>query len=378
MLIILPVIGHPRDSKRVSMLQEAGFEVTGLAFEREYYKGRMPTCEVLTLGKIQNGEYFKRLFKIFIAIPKVRKAIRGCNVVYTSGPDMAFLAILANFFLKKPVVLEVGDIQKGQIEASLKGQIIRLFDKFTINRSSMLVATASGFITGYYRKLLKSDTPAIIIENKLDSIFFKETGVDTLLLKPSMPDRPLHIGYFGVLRSNWSFEVLEYLAMHFSDNIKIYIAGIPAIDMTLFNRVISHKNIEYLGKYKSPEGLPNIYKNVDIIWACYPDPTFENTNPLWRWAQLVCRSNRFYESCFYQKPIITLKNSGDGVEVEKHDIGLIIENQEVEAVVKSVMNVSRENLKQWKINIGNLQRKVFLYTDEVEKLKISIKKLVTK
>lgn len=377
-LIILPVIGHPRDSKRVYMLQKAGFEVTGLAFEREYYKGRMPSCEISTLGKVQNGRYFDRIFKIIFAIPKVRKVLKNCDAVYASGPDMAFLAILSNVFLRKPVILEVGDIQKGQIESGIKGKLIRFFDKITINNSSLLIATASGFITGYYRKLLKSNTPAIIIENKLDNLSLEQSSENTIESKVPILDRPLSVGYFGVLRSEWSFKVLEHLAISFPEKINICIAGIPSIDTVLFNKVTAIDNIEYLGKYKSPGDLSTIYKKVDIMWTCFPDPSLDNSNPLWRWAQLICRSNRFYESCFYKKPIIALKNSGDGIEVEKYDIGLIIENQQVESVVKSIMGISPEKYSVWKTNTEKLPQKVFLYTDEVEKLRTSITKLIQK
>ena len=37
-LFFLQVVGHPRDSKRIQMLQDEGFEVEAIAFERKYHK----------------------------------------------------------------------------------------------------------------------------------------------------------------------------------------------------------------------------------------------------------------------------------------------------------------------------------------------------
>ena len=36
---LLRVLGQPRDSKRISMLQEAGFTVEVGAFQRDYHSG---------------------------------------------------------------------------------------------------------------------------------------------------------------------------------------------------------------------------------------------------------------------------------------------------------------------------------------------------
>ncbi len=55
-LSVLPLLGHPRDSKRIAMLQQAGFNVEAVAFERDYHTGRMPDCPVESLGKIPNTQ----------------------------------------------------------------------------------------------------------------------------------------------------------------------------------------------------------------------------------------------------------------------------------------------------------------------------------
>ena len=45
-LSVLPVLGQPRYSKRITMLQELGFNVEVVTFERDYHRGRIPNCDI--------------------------------------------------------------------------------------------------------------------------------------------------------------------------------------------------------------------------------------------------------------------------------------------------------------------------------------------
>lgn len=47
------------------MLQESGFAVEAVAFERDYHSGRLPTCRVESLGRIENGKYLKNIETVF-------------------------------------------------------------------------------------------------------------------------------------------------------------------------------------------------------------------------------------------------------------------------------------------------------------------------
>ena len=75
-LSVLPLLGHPRDSKRITMLQQAGFTVEAVAFERDYHTGRMPDCKVESLGRIAHGRYLQRILKMVTALPAMRRASR--------------------------------------------------------------------------------------------------------------------------------------------------------------------------------------------------------------------------------------------------------------------------------------------------------------
>ena len=59
--MVLPLLGHPQESKRVEMLEACGFEVKVAAFVRQYHEGRLPDAAVAILGRIQHGQYLRSL-----------------------------------------------------------------------------------------------------------------------------------------------------------------------------------------------------------------------------------------------------------------------------------------------------------------------------
>lgn len=367
-LSVLPVLGQPRHSKRISMLQGSGFDVEVVAFERDYHKGRLPDCNIKSLGKISHSKYLQRVFKLIKAFQILRNAIKNNDIIYASGPDMAYLTLLAGIGFRKPIVLEVGDIREIQIVKGFVGNFVRIVDKYLVQKCSLLVSTTPAFINEYYKKWLNVKIPSIVLENKLEKNCYKKVFKNKT--------NKIRIGYFGLLRCNWSWEVLKNLAILNPDNIEIILAGYPINPKGIPEKANAINNIRYLGEYKSPDDLSRLYGQVDLIWAVYPGPEVVEKNQ--RWAQMVCRSNRFYESCYFQTPLISLKNSGDGIEVKKYNIGLIIDNQNINDVISKIEQISIKDLNYWKINMENVPQDVFVYTTEIEELKKSILQIIGK
>lgn len=361
-LSVLPVLGQPRYSKRISMLQESGFDVEVVAFERDYHKGRLPNCNIKSLGKISHGKYLQRVFMFIKAFPILRNAIKNNDIVYASGPDMAYLALLAGMGLRKPVVLEVGDIREIQVIKGFVGNFVRIVDKYLVQKCSLLVSTAPDFINEYYEKWLNVKLPSIVLENKLEKNCDKEVFENRT--------NKIRIGYFGLLRCNWSWEVLKNLAILNPDNIEIILAGYPINPESIPEKVKAINNIMYLGEYKSPDDLSKLYGQVDLVWACYPYPQDGDWN--WKWA----RTNRFYESACFKKPMIVLEDSGDADIVKEKKIGKIIPLSDVTNAVKILGDINFEELNVWSKNIKKLPHSVYLYTTEKEELKKSILEII--
>lgn len=351
------------------MLQQAGCAVEAVAFERDYHQGRPPTCPVTSLGRIPHGRYLQRAFRLLAAQPKIRRALRRADVSYASGADMALAGLLAGIGLRRPMVLEVGDIRRVQVAQGWSGRLSRALDRFLGRRIALLVVTAAGFVDGYYRDRLGLNVPSLVVENKLDEEAMPPRGARAPappLLRPDGSRRPLRIGYFGVLRCEWSWQLLEGMARRYPEEIAVVAAGYPMSPADLPERARGLANVEYLGQYRSPQDLPDLYARVDVVWMGYPDP--RTLDPDWRWAQAVCRSNRFYESGYFAKPTIALAGGADGAEIARLGIGLVLEDPDDESVVSAIRAIRDEDLRRWQHRLEALPRSLFVYTDETERL----------
>lgn len=371
-LFLLQVVGHPRDAKRIKMLQDEGFEVEALAFERKYHKGRMPDCHVTKLGVIEHGNYIARLLKFIKVLPVVRSGILRNDFIYASGQDMAFLGYLAGLWLGKPIAMEVGDLTSIQTASGLKGKVFRMFDAWLTSRYSLLVVISEGFLNTYYRKWLRVKTIGLVLQNKLEGGPFMSNKADLPALHVDdhfASDRALKIGYFGLLRDYWSWQILTTLAAQHPKRFEVVLAGLPINPANIFELATNFPNVTYLGEYRSPEDLPSLYQQVDMIWACYPEIKIDDWNLRWG------RPNRFYESCFFKKPCFAREGSLFADDVKRYNIGCLIRDIDVQKVVDQIAATAHKHFKEWHESMLKLPQDVYLYTNEGRDLANEIRKL---
>jgi len=364
-LSLLPVVGQPRFARRIAMLQEQGAEVRGLAFDRPYHKGRPPDCRLDVLGEIPHGRYLLRMRVFLRSIGVIRRRIKEAEVVYAFGLDMLLLGWLASLFLNKPLVLEIGDIRAIQTTGGLKGRLFRGLDKWLVRRADLVVFTAEDFYRRYYQGWLGLRLNHRIIENKID---FPVTPVAP---KSLTDDDTLVIGYFGVLRCEWSVRALAALADAYPDRLHIKVAGFSLLPAALLEDLDRRDNVTVQGPYRSPGDLPGIYGEVDMIWASYAPIAADDWNL--RWA----RTNRFYEACAFGRPLVTRQGSNDGKWVAEYDIGLTLDAVEPEQVVTRFQEVSPAVLRRWQENMRALPSSVFACTDEASSLHEAMRELVS-
>ena len=372
-LFFLQVVGHPRDSKRIQMLQDEGFEVEAIAFERKYHKGRPPNCKLTNLGFIRNKKYFERFIKILIELPKIRKFIKRNEIIYASGQDVAFASLISGLGFRKPIIMEVGDIASLQTGHGILGKIIRKIDKIITSQYALLIVISEGFLNIYYKKWLNLSIPAMVIKNKLEPNIvgqdYKKFRANSKHFKIKQKN-PLRIGYFGLLRDYWSWKVLSTLATRFPNQFEIIFAGYPINPLNIENRLKNFRNMHYLGEYKSPIDLPFIYNQVDMIWACYPEIKKNDWNLKWG------RPNRFYESCFFAKPCFARDYSLFAEDVKNYNIGCLIKDVDVDKVVSQISNISTKDYSNWKKSLDNLPPKFFLLSNESKQLADNIRKIL--
>ncbi|MFM1916705.1 MAG: hypothetical protein RJB01_220 [Actinomycetota bacterium] len=371
-LAVLPVLGQPRHAKRIEMLKQAGFEVRAAAFERPYHKGRLPKCELVVLGTIEHGKLLRRIWRLLRAIPALRREICSSDCIYASGLDSALLAICASFPRALPLAMEVGDIREAQTAPRMHGVVMRMLDRFVCRHASLLAVTAEKFYSVYYKSWIGAHTPAVVLENKLEKGFVDSLAVSARIASPDgtpLVDRPMRIGYFGLLRCPWSWDVLRDLAANHRERVELVIAGRAIEPSDLEEQAKAFPNMRYLGEYKSPQDLERLYTQVDLVWACYPPLGSHDWNL--RWA----RPNRFYESCCFFRPLLSREGSCDSVDVRRFGIGLCINEDEPHAAASRIAEITPEDLTRWRASMMEVPRSVYTYTDEVARLGVAIRSM---
>ena len=372
-LAILHTLGQPRLAKRLDNLEAKDFELSAVAFARDYHSGRLPKCPTTVVGHAHQGRYLQRLTSILRAIPKVRRAIGGADAIYAFSPDMAMLAVLSRGFRKVPIVLEVGDITPIQTATGWRGRLFRTLDRFITKRCQLIVSTTPRFIDEFYRKWLKVETPAIVLENKVEQSYAEAVRSGRIPRPPARTEtQKIRIGYFGALGCHWTMEVLTSLASRHGDRFEVLLGGFawPWLGLEDYRR--RAPSMEHFGEYKSPNDLPNLYGAVDLTWGCYQPIAPEDWNL--RWA----RPNRFYESCTFGVPLVSRAGSCDAVDVERFGIGLIVSSENPEETADFVAKmVDRDRIREWRTNMERVPFSAFGYTDEFDRLATTIRSLVT-
>ncbi len=348
------------------MAQRGGIESTVAAFERDYHGGRMPSCSVTRLGKIKRNAYFQRLPQLIAACLKVRKAARGSDIIYAFGLDMAILALCASAFRRQRVVLEVGDLTSVQIRAGVVGKAFRRFDAFVTGRCGLLVTTTEQFLNRYYRDWLGVRTDGIVLENKVEEEF-----ADSVCRPPKpansggtpLVDRPLRIGWFGLLRCPWTWNVLKSLAQRHPGKFEVVVAGFPLAPSDLHEQCRGLTNVNYLGEYRSPGGLAELYAQVDVVWACSHPRGDADFMHMW------ARTNRFYESCLFARPLICRAGTADGDVVSATGIGTCIAGPDEGAALEHMTALTPALVQKWAAASLGLPKSVYSYTAEGNRLR---------
>lgn len=371
-LCILSNLRHPMQVERVSMLRRAGFDVEAQAFERGGFAGgSLPDCPVELLGEIRNRAYASRAVKLLASVRKARAAIRRNDVVYAFGPDLGAMALLAGAGLGKPMVMEIADIQPIQVGKGPASRLIRFADKAAAERSRLLTLTADGY-KNYYRDWLGAKTPSITIENKMDAEFAEmarngrgsepqdgESSQDA----DADPDAaaPIRIGWFGMLRDEWTLRTLECLQADESGRFDVAMSGKIGSAMRDFQRrADAMPNARYAGEFDWPSGVAALYRRADIAMVCYP-PEIP-----FGW----CRSNRLYQACLFHTPIAVRADTADAELVAERDVGLIIRESAPAAAAERIAEIRRSDLRRWRVNMASLSDSLYASDsdDDAERL----------
>jgi succinoglycan biosynthesis protein ExoL len=328
-VFIAPTSSQPRYHKRVDHLKHHG-NVSVFAFKRGYYNKNSFSTDVsfYSLGIIEDGKYFQRIFSFIKAIRTIRKSI---NI----GPDCFYYAmsfdclLIARLCGIKKGFYEIGDLR---ITQQKKGLLTNI-EAYLLKRISGLVLTSKYFYENFYKtKAIVPKSKVFIIDNKVNNYY---RGKRPLILNKS--SKRIRIGLIGLLR----YKVpIEYLLKYVKNRPNSHIIECYG-DGPLVNLIKDYvcENIRFYGAFKNPEDLLPIYKSIDVSFVVY-DYSSLNVR--------LAIPNKLYESAFFGVPILCGQNTALSEEAKSWKIGKTICLESMSAFENSLNKVTNNWIQESK------------------------------
>jgi len=259
--------------------------------------------------------------------------------------------------------VEIGDIREVLVSAGLVAQVIQVLDSAVVRAADGLVVTSSRFVEDYYQGV-RGITPrrVLVLENKIDYATWRalEDQIQEVRSSrtPGTPQDVFTIGYFGILRCPFTWRVLSSWAAADPEHRRVLVRGHLGEGAPSAEEMAVAPGVTYGGAYRWPQELPDLYGQVDMVCAAAPVRTDHLDNKAW------ARANRFYESCWFQKPLLVSKGGGDEPDVMEFGIGMGVPFDKPREAVEAISAINGEDLARWKEGLLRVPRWVYVETED--------------
>jgi len=280
-----------------------------------------------------------------------RRTLAKADVLYAINFDNALLAAFVWRLMggRQPLVMEVADVQPAMIGAGMVARVFRSLERMALRRSALLVTSSIAFDDNYFRPLQHWDGKTFLLENKVYPHRPQPQTVERRL--PVGP--PWVVGYFGVLRCQTSWHMIQRIAAVCNGRVTFLLSGFPTFtDGSTFRaEVDATRWVEYTGPYNYAEDLPGLYSRVHMTW-CFD---FENPTANSRWLL----PNRVYESGLFGVPMLSEGGTATGDKVRELAAGWVLEG-DIEAELTTLLQqLQSEDWSHRAALVASLPREVF-------------------
>lgn len=344
----LAFFGHDaREStvrKRVAAFRRNGLEVVTCTYLRRAPEpSEPPDAANIHLGVTRDRNYMLRLLKLVAAVPRIvahRQRIRDADIIYARNLDMLLLAAAARLVSRSraQLIYEVLDVQRLMLREDVVGRAARALERGMLARCDMLVVSAPDFMRHYFHPLQKFSGRWHLMENKPGP-----EAVHALLGRtPRVPvaGPPWTIGWFGTLRCSKSLDVLCKVADRVGPLVRIVMRGRPSEEdlsvAQIEQAIAGRSNMAYLGPYRSPDDLADIYSDVHFSWSV--DYLDEGSNSDW------LLPNRVYEGGLHGVAAIARAETATGDYVEQRQLGWALGEPLVESLEAFLQTLDMQRL----------------------------------
>lgn len=334
--------------RRVAMVICGGARVTVAGFRRGSgalcppVEGFAPD-KVQCLGQTQNAKLVQRVGMVlraaFVSLlgRGVDVSIRP-DVIVARNLEMLALAMVLRLRLGPvPVCYELLDIHRLMLGHGAMGRVLRALERAMMRRCGLILISSMAFDRNYLTPLQSSKTPVFLVENK--PLGFGSARVTAPPDRPASADGgPLVIGWFGILRCNWSLGCLDAVTRAHPGAFRVVLRGKPALDAVPdFHRIVkANPDLHFEGSYSWPTDLPGIYASVDLAWLI--DRYDAGLNSDW------LLPNRLYEGAGQGSVPIVLQGTEVARRVGQAGFGVVIPKADPESVAQVLRALTRAEL----------------------------------
>ena len=333
---IMNSVGDPHLNKRIDEFLQKGYKVRLYGFDRNTATARRD--DVVIIGTFSNAMSYGSRLGIYI------KGIRGLfrsltdneGIWYYQGLDVAMFATWFN--PNKKYIYEECDLVHTNVGNKWLRSLLERIDKRIIRKAHRTVFTSEGFIDYHYGAGKTAPTNIVVVPNRLPACVLQQQAED---LPHSTDVSHLRFAFVGGLRYRSLVSIAKLIATNFP-NHEFHFYGFVSPKLRQ-EELPKGENIFYHGAFKSPDDLPSIYSNIDVVVSTY-DVASDNV----RYAE----PNKLYEAIFFRRPIVVSSGTFLAKKVERLGIGYSVNpynEQEVVALVKEVesnYNEKTESLSQ--------------------------------
>lgn len=329
-IFILATQDNTNNIKRIDEFVENGYQVEAYSFFRgSEVKNKPKTVEIQNIGQFTNDLPYKKRFGIMRKGIKyvLDKTKKDDCVYYLIRQDIAMIYV---FLCNRPYIYEEADMTHVTFGNKFVRGAFELLDKYIIKKSVLSVFRSEGFILYHYGD--KRPNNIYVIPNRLDksilSLASKNKVLDT---------NHIRFGFVGVIRYETIHHFAEIILKNFPQH-EVHYYGINGTqkDEVATDHLKLYKNFYFHGKFSNPVDLPSIYENIDIVLSAYDLSAVNH-----KYAE----PNKYYESIYFQTPIVVSDGGFLAKKVKELGVGYAIDVKDDEGLKSFV-----SGLTEWDIH----------------------------
>jgi hypothetical protein len=300
-----------------------------------------PNITYEIIGTFEDGKYFNRFLNYLklIILLYSKYGLRKKHL-YVVGID---LRIISALILNADVDYVISDIVWLYFKG-IKKKVFKPIDLFLARKSNTVIFTSMGFYEAHYKNHVPREK--VVLNENLLATYGKVQPLEDLR------SDGIHIAYIGAFRYG---EIIDNLLSVVKSNkllhLNFYGDGESEIVNTMKAHAKEYDQITYNGAFKNPDDLQAIYEENNINFVVYDNRLMN---------ERVAMPNKFYESGFFNMPILCATNTYVGQRAVDQGMGWVCDIDK-ESIGEFFNSISVEDLVDCHNRIKTLDKSQFHY-----------------